>query len=146
MDDQTPDSAAVSAREVLPKNLRPVHYNLCFEPHLKEAVEFEGTVSIELEVIENTSLVTLNALDLEILKTQVITSDGETIELLGLEFDKPMERMSLRLAKELLAGSKAFLKQSFKGSMLHPSFGFHRCPVNDLYDEPRWMGATQVNR
>jgi aminopeptidase 2 len=58
-------------REILPKNRLPIHYNLTVEPHLEEATEFDGMVIIDLLVVDESSSITLNAIDLEILKTEV---------------------------------------------------------------------------
>ncbi len=38
--------AADLEREILPKNVKPTHYDLQFEPHLEEATEFDGASTI----------------------------------------------------------------------------------------------------
>lgn len=42
-------------REVLPKNVKPIHYHLTLEPNLK-TFEYEGEVAIEYVLPENTTL------------------------------------------------------------------------------------------
>jgi hypothetical protein len=64
-------ASKVTELEVLSKCLRPVHYNLRFKLHLEEAVRYDGSVEIEIEVLEDASLITLNALDIKILHIEV---------------------------------------------------------------------------
>jgi aminopeptidase 2 len=57
-------------REVLPKNVKPLHYDLTLEPNF-ETFKYDGTVSIELDVIEDTTSISLNSLDIDIKHTQI---------------------------------------------------------------------------
>jgi hypothetical protein len=43
-------SPVTTQREVLPDDLKPIHYELCFKPHLERATELHGIVDIELAV------------------------------------------------------------------------------------------------
>ncbi len=70
-------------REILPKRLKSVHYNLIIQPHLQEATEFDGTMVIELDVAEETSSIPPNAIELEILRTEVTAGDGKPIDILA---------------------------------------------------------------
>lgn len=137
-------TSASTEREILPNNLKPIHYDITVEPHLEEAIEFDGTVVIDLEVVEETSAITLNAIDLEISKTEVIGGDGSIIEISGLEFDKSKERETIGLRRKLSPGQKIKLKQSFKGSLLHQSSAFFRSPVVGSDGKTRWMASTQL--
>lgn len=46
VDATTSSLDASMGREVLPKNVKPTHYRLTFEPNL-ETFEFDGTAEIE---------------------------------------------------------------------------------------------------
>ncbi|SFN24531.1 M1 family metallopeptidase [Dokdonella immobilis] len=48
----------------LPRDVRPLHYEIEVEPHA-QSLDFDGKVSITLEVLEPTDRITLNALDLK---------------------------------------------------------------------------------
>ena len=49
-------------REVLPKNVKPLHYDLTLEPNF-ETFEYEGKVVINLDVVEDTKSISLNTID-----------------------------------------------------------------------------------
>ena len=142
---QNPYSTSVSTeREVLSKHLKPQHYDVTIEPHLEEATEFDGTVVIHLDVVEETSSITLNAIDLDISKSDVIAGDGKTIDVSGLDFDKAKQRVTVSLGQKLLVGQKIRLKQSFKGSLLHQSSAFFRSPIIGSDGKTKWMASTQL--
>ena len=141
--EQTNFASANSEREILPKTLKPVHYDLVIEPHLEEATEFDGTLVIDLDVLEETSSITLNAIDLEISRTEVVTEDGKSIETSELEFDHVRERVTIGLKEKVTAGQKIKLKQIFKGSLLHNGTAFFRSQV--IVDgKTKWMASTQL--
>lgn len=64
-------------REILPGNVIPRHYDLTLEPDFKKHT-YEGTVIIDLDVVEDTTSISLNTLELEIHSTKV-TSGSEAI-------------------------------------------------------------------
>ncbi|KAH8805318.1 aminopeptidase 2 [Xylogone sp. PMI_703] len=129
-------------REVLPKSLVPIHYDLSFEPDLEEAKHFDGTVTIEINVVEETSSIVINAVDLEILETE-INQNGSGIEHTDITFDKKLERMIVSLRNPAIPGSPLFLKQKFKGSLLHPN-GLFRSPVEGADVKSKWMVSTHM--
>lgn len=62
-------------REILPANVIPKHYDLTLEPDFEKST-YEGTVVIDLDVVEDSTSVSLNTLDLEIHSTSI--SSGST--------------------------------------------------------------------
>ena len=56
--------ADATAPTQLPRDVRPLHYEIEIEPHA-QSLEFDGKVSIALEVLEPTDRITLNAVDLK---------------------------------------------------------------------------------
>jgi hypothetical protein len=141
--ESTISASASTEREILPKHLKPLHYDLIIEPHLEEAKEFDGTVVIDLVVVEQTSSITLNAIDLEISETEVVNEDGKTIDVSGLEFDKVKERVTINLKQKVTVGQKIKLRQTFKGSLLHNASAFFRSPVV-VDGNTKWMVSTQL--
>jgi aminopeptidase 2 len=145
MGDTTPIiNAAAEEREVLPKNVRPIHYDLRFEPYLEEATDFDGWAIIDIEVLENTSSITLNAFDLKIATVEVSLKSGATIASSLPNFDTAKQWMIVGLGEEVKAGSKLELKIVFKGSMLHRAYGFYRAPVNGPDGTTTWIGSTHM--
>jgi len=49
-------------REILPGNVIPRHYNVTLEPDFK-TFKFKGTVIIDLDVVEDTTSVSLNTVE-----------------------------------------------------------------------------------
>jgi aminopeptidase 2 len=67
----------VPARELLPANVVPKHYNLTLEPDF-DKFTFEGTVVVDVDVVEDSSSISLNSLELEI-HSGKISVNGESI-------------------------------------------------------------------
>lgn len=137
-------SSSIEEREILPKNVRPIHYDLRFEPHLEEATEYDGSAVIDLDVLEDTSSITLNALDLKISMLEVGVKDGVSIATSPVQFDTAKERMIVHLSEKVKAGTKLYLKTTFKGSMLHRAYGFYRSPVAGPDGKTTWIGSTHM--
>lgn len=85
-------SVIAQGREILPANVVPKHYHLTLEPDF-EKFTFEGTVLIDLDVVEDTTSVSLNTLELEIHSTKVLSGE-ETIRSVLL----PIEVSQLQTA------------------------------------------------
>lgn len=83
-----PYAPANTDREILPANARPVHYELRFEPDLHDKFDYEGSVVIDLYVVQEITSITLNAADLVILKTELFDVSGKTLEASKPRFDK----------------------------------------------------------
>jgi aminopeptidase 2 len=134
----------VAEREILPTNVRPVHYDLRFEPHLEDSVEYDGSAAIDLEVLETTSSITVNALDLKISTLEVGFKSGASIATSPVDFDTTKQRMTVELGEEVEAGSKLYLKTTFKGSLTHRMNGFFRAPVQGSSKTTTWMASTHM--
>lgn len=136
--------AVTFEREVLPTNVRPQHYDISFEPVFEEPFDFRGVVEIELEVLQDTSVITLNASDLTILETCVIdVEDGGTVHVSEVIFDSPKERLMIELSSTISASSGLRLQHTFTGSMLHRATGFFRSPFTTADGKTHWMASTQ---
>jgi aminopeptidase 2 len=64
-------------REILPGNVIPRHYDITLEPDFK-TLTYKGTILMDLDVVEDSTSVSLNTLELEIHNTK-ISSGTETI-------------------------------------------------------------------
>ncbi|KAN0092483.1 lysine aminopeptidase ApsA [Hyaloscypha variabilis] len=140
------EASPTSEREVLPKSLKPVHYDLLFEPELEEANEFNGSVEIEIDVLESTSIITINSSALKIITTSVTLQSGKTIDIetASVSFNDSKEQLTIDLKEKLNAGEKVRLKQIFTGSLLHPSEAFFRAPYTAPGGTQKWMCATSM--
>jgi aminopeptidase 2 len=61
-----------NGREILPGNVIPRHYDLTLEPDFKK-LTYEGHVIVDLDVVEDTTSIHLNTLELNIHSTKVIS-------------------------------------------------------------------------
>lgn len=59
-------------REILPANVIPRHYELSLEPDFKK-LTYRGTVVIDLDVAEESTSISLNTLELDILSTEILS-------------------------------------------------------------------------
>jgi len=60
-------------RQILPADVVPKHYNITLEPNF-ETFKFKGTVVIDLDVVKETSSISLNTLELDIHNTKILSS------------------------------------------------------------------------
>jgi len=58
-------------REILPGNVIARHYDVTLEPDFKK-LTFEGKVTVDLDVVEDTTSISLNTLELDIHSTLVL--------------------------------------------------------------------------
>ncbi|KAF2764464.1 hypothetical protein EJ03DRAFT_385927 [Teratosphaeria nubilosa] len=129
-------------REVLPKNVKPLHYDLTLEPNF-EAFQYEGTVSIELDVLEDTKSISLNTFALDVLETKV--SSGSTVISSSptLSYDDDSQTTKVSFDQTIPAGSKATLFHKFTGTLNDNMAGFYRSSYKDEKGNEKWMATTQ---
>ena len=131
---------AESDSVMLPKNVRPVHYRLTLTPDLAEAT-FCGEVSIDLEILEPTDTVVLNAIDLDIASGSLRLADGSEREG-GVTLDKDEETATFRFGSALPSGP-ATLDIAFTGELNDKLRGFYRSRYVDASGEERYLATTQ---
>jgi len=61
-----------NGREILPGNVIPRHYDLTLEPNFKD-LTYDGRVIIDLDVVEDSTNISLNTLDLKIHSTKIFS-------------------------------------------------------------------------
>ena len=131
---------AESGAVMLPKNVRPVHYRLTLTPDLAEAT-FSGEVSIDLEILEPTDTVVLNAIELDIASASLRLADGSECKV-EVTLDNDEETAAFRFGSPLPAGP-ATLDISFTGELNDKLRGFYRSRYVDASGEERYLATTQ---
>ncbi|KAF2435026.1 hypothetical protein EJ08DRAFT_645952 [Tothia fuscella] len=130
-------------REILPTNVKPIHYHLTLEPNL-ETFEYTGKVVIDLDVVEETSSISLNTLDLKIHSTKI--SSGETVisSSPDLAYNKDTQTTKISFKDTLRAGTKVQLTQEFDGTLNDNMAGFYRSSYKDADGKDKFMATTQM--
>lgn len=130
-------------REVLPKNVKPLHYDLTLEPNFK-TFKYDGTVEIDLDVVEDTKSISLNALEIDIKETK-ITSGGTVITSAPkITHDEDSQTTKLDFDQTIPAGSKAKLIQKFVGTLNDNMAGFYRSSYKAENGEDAYIATTQM--
>jgi aminopeptidase 2 len=106
----------------LPTTLRPLHYDLVVRTDLEPGkLCFDGFVKIELEVLETTSIVVLNAHPSLIIGTASVVSTAIEHEPEQYDayrsYDASLERVTFHFAHFLEAKSKVIFRLGFSGKL-----------------------------
>ncbi|CAK4016143.1 Aminopeptidase 2 [Lecanosticta acicola] len=130
-------------REVLPKNVRPLHYNLTLEPNFT-TFKYDGTVEMDLDVVEDTKSISLNALELDITDTKVVSGDTVIASSPKLTHDEDTQTTKVHFDQTIPAGSKAKLVQKFVGTLNDNMAGFYRSSYKTESGEDAYIATTQM--
>lgn len=129
-------------RQVLPTNVKPLHYGLSLEPHF-DTFKFDGQTAIDLQVNETSSSVELHALDLEIHETKLIVGSKEFTPLSSTP-KKDDDSIVFEFDNNVLkAGEKAQLRIKFTGELNDKMAGFYRSSYQEN-GETKYLATTQM--
>ena len=112
----------------LPKNVKPVRYRLELEPNLDDFT-FSGEESVDFEVLEPTSDVTLNCVEITIQSSMVTLNDGESIAPRDTVYNESQETVTFKFDAPLPAGP-ARLDIRYTGELNDKLRGFYRSRYN----------------
>ena len=119
---------------VLPETARPNKYRIKLRPDLTDFT-FEGEQSIDIQVLEPTSSIVLNAVDLMIDKAS-IHAMGVTLTTRSVKFDKEAETATLEFGDTIQPG-EARLEMAFSGELNAKLIGFYRTEYTSQDGETR---------
>ena len=125
---------------MLPKDVRPSRYTLTLRPDLEEFT-FSGSVAIDIEVLQPTECIVLNAAELAISSCRVESSGGEALPSSTVLDDKA-ETASFAFEAALPTGP-ARLEIGFTGELNDRLRGFYRSRYTDMNGEERHLATTQ---
>jgi puromycin-sensitive aminopeptidase len=125
----------------LPGSVTPRRYELELRPDLAAAT-FDGTVAVEVEVLEAVDAVVLNALELAIDEAWVDLPDG-TRRSATVTYDEKAERATFALDGEVPAGP-AVVGARFRGVLNDKLNGFYRSTFTDADGATRTIATTQM--
>ncbi|KAF2169095.1 hypothetical protein M409DRAFT_36300 [Zasmidium cellare ATCC 36951] len=130
-------------REVLPKNVKPLHYNVTLEPNF-ETFKYDGTVEIELDVVKDTTSISLNALEIDIKETKITSGSNVISSSPTLSHDEDSQTTKIEFNQTIPAGSKATLTHKFVGSLNDNMAGFYRSSYKAKDGGEGWIATTQM--
>ncbi|EPX72573.1 aminopeptidase Ape2 [Schizosaccharomyces octosporus yFS286] len=142
-----PSSGSVSAslekdenRNVLPKNVKPIHYDLSLYPDL-ETFAYGGNVNVSLDVIQDSDTITLHGINLRILSA-ALEWGHQTIWTNNVTYRD--ERIILQFSSIVPANSVAVLKLAFTGVISKGMEGFYRSSYVDADGKTKYLATTQM--
>lgn len=131
----------------LPRNARPTRYRLRLEPDLERAT-FTGDESVELEVLASTSVIVMNACDLEVTEASIAsgwTKSGDKMDRPQtgvISLDIELERVTFAFATPLEPG-RYTLDCAFQGELNDKLCGFYRSSFTDENGVEHTIATTQ---
>ncbi|MCJ1471818.1 Aminopeptidase 2 mitochondrial [Lambiella insularis] len=131
------------AREVLPANVKPVHYDLTLEPNF-DNFTFEGTVVIDLDVKEDTTSISLYTLDIKIHSTTIAAGGAQITSAPKVSYNENKQTFTMSFDKTIPAGAKAQVTHVFTGSLNDKMAGFYRSSYDHPDGTTHYMATSQM--
>jgi aminopeptidase N len=94
----------VDATTQLPRNVRPTHYTIAVVPHA-QALNFDGKIAIDVDVLEPTNKIVLNAVDMTFANTKLTSTKGKGIAAPKASIDADAQTVTFTFDKPLEPGS-----------------------------------------
>jgi aminopeptidase 2 len=131
------------AREVLPTNVKPLHYDLTLEPNFDDFT-YKGKVVIDLDVVEDTTSISLNTIDLKIHSTTVTSGDRDIASSPDVHHNEDAQTTTISFKDTLPAGTKAKLTHTFSGILNDNMAGFYRSSFKAKDGSTTYLATTQM--
>ncbi|EEY19757.1 aminopeptidase [Verticillium alfalfae VaMs.102] len=124
--DGTSTTQAPTDRGLLPTNIVPRHYDVTLEPNF-ETFRFDGLVKIDVDFAEDSSSITLHALDIDI-KHVAVVLDGQatTLSSADISHNEDRQTSTFELKKTVSQGTKGQIEIKFEGELNDKMAGFYR--------------------
>ncbi|BCR83233.1 M1 family metallopeptidase [Aspergillus chevalieri] len=136
-------STTMQGREVLPKNVKPVHYDLTLEPDF-EKFTYDGSVVIDLQVTEDTTSISLNSNEIDIKKASVLSQGSVIASNPDVSINKDTQVATVKFSDTIPAGTSAQLKLDFVGSLNDNMAGFYRSSYKTSDGQTKYIASTQM--
>ncbi|RDW77149.1 hypothetical protein BP6252_05202 [Coleophoma cylindrospora] len=130
-------------REILPANVIPKHYHLTLEPDF-EKFTFDGTVIIDLDVVEETTSISLNTLELDIHSTKILSGSQTISSTPELTYNESTQTTKVAFEKTISPGSKAQMEIKFTGQLNDKMAGFYRSTYKNQDGSEGILATTQM--
>ena len=125
----------------LPKNIVPKRYEIKLSPDL-EHKSFMGEVLIEINVLEKTNFISLNAIELDIKNCELNINEENNV-VSEWKLDKDVEILRINLKEFIEIGSyKIFIQ--YKGILNEKLRGFYHSSFKDAKGKLQSIATTQM--
>lgn len=125
----------------LPTSVRPTKYQITIIPDL-QTFTFQGVETIDIQVLEPTSSLSLNSAELAIDYAHVIFGNETILEAANIELEYENERVTFQFRKDIPKGN-CFLKIGFRGILNDQLRGFYRVAYTNFSGKPSFLLCTQ---
>ncbi len=125
---------------VLPSNVKPTKYRMTLQPNLA-SFTFKGEQTVDIEIVEPTARIKLNAAELEISRVSLVRNGSATVAH-SISLDEDTETATLDFGQTLSPGP-AQLEMEFAGILNDRLVGFYRSEYQDTEGETRYLATTQ---
>ena len=125
---------------VLPASVKPKKYRLTLQPDLN-TFTFKGEQTVDIEIVEPTARIVLNAAELEISGVTLRRNGSET-STHSVSLDADTETVTLDFGRTLSPG-RAQLEMEFTGILNDRLVGFYRSEYQDTEGQTRHLATTQ---
>ena len=125
---------------VLPETVRPRKYRIQLHPDLTDFT-FDGEQSVDIQILEPTSSIVLNAIDLKI-ENATLHAMGSTLTTRAVNFDNDSETACLEFGETIQPGD-ARLEMTFSGELNDKLIGFYRSEYTSQDGETKYLATTQ---
>eukprot|EP00930_Biecheleria_cincta_P002219 TRINITY_DN103242_c0_g1_i1.p1 TRINITY_DN103242_c0_g1~~TRINITY_DN103242_c0_g1_i1.p1 ORF type:complete len:975 (-),score=139.94 TRINITY_DN103242_c0_g1_i1:85-3009(-) len=130
-------------RHLLPGEVKPLRYDIQVELNPERSEVFRGQLNISVDVLQETSSITMNARNLSIaIESVVFQTRDSNIHLDFLTDDGDDERIILQFDRILPKGP-ATLSLQYEGMMGNDMAGLYRSKYRDLHGNVRYLALTQ---
>eukprot|EP01130_Rhizamoeba_saxonica_P008191 TRINITY_DN3310_c1_g1_i1.p1 TRINITY_DN3310_c1_g1~~TRINITY_DN3310_c1_g1_i1.p1 ORF type:complete len:870 (+),score=221.39 TRINITY_DN3310_c1_g1_i1:38-2611(+) len=131
-------------RELLPKNVKPITYNLEITPSFEDFT-FTGQLSIQVEILEPTDCVVLNVLDITFNEVSLVTANETTLEATVQATIEQTEKEQIEFHfEQVLETGEATLVISYNGELNDKLCGFYRSTYVGDDGEEKIIATTQM--
>lgn len=123
----------------------PIHYDIWLSTEIhKGEFDFEGRVTIEIQVIENTSNITLHHRQLTIVSVDLLSSTGMTIQQnVPTASEDDVEFLIISPTQQFVAGQKYSVVINYLGTLRDDNAGFYRSSYINNQGQTIWLATTQ---
>ena len=126
---------------MLPKSVTPSRYVLTLSPNLETFV-FAGEVEIDIQILQPTNSIVLNAAELEINSCWLINSNNTILPPSKTILEEKSETLTFMFEEDIPVGN-AKLKIEFIGELNDRLRGFYRSRYHDGNGKERYLATTQ---